>query len=33
MDIPSISGSENSIANYIFDLLDQNHFKVQKNWG
>lgn len=32
MDIPSISGNEDTIANYIFDLLQKNHFEVQKNW-
>jgi len=28
----SISGNEININNYIFDLLQQNGFKVQKNW-
>ncbi len=32
INIPSISGSEDNLANYIFDLLEQNNFKVQKNW-
>lgn len=32
VDIPSISGSEDTFANYIFNLLQKNNFKVQKNW-
>jgi len=32
INFPSISGSEDAIANYILGLLKQNNFKVQKNW-
>lgn len=32
INFPSISGSEDTIANYILGLLKQNNFKVQKNW-
>lgn len=32
INIPSISGNETNIARYILELLQQNNFKVQKNW-
>jgi acetylornithine deacetylase len=32
INIPSTSGKENIIANYIAKLLQENNFKVQKNW-
>ena len=32
INIPSVSGNEITIADNIFKLLQQNKFKVQKNW-
>lgn len=32
INIPSLSGNETAVANYIFNLLQENNFKVKKNW-